>query len=111
MRSNLPIQTQKLHYYHFCRCLYAYLCLTVQKLSQWEFLKEINTFIQQGYIKLLKSDSKYFYIVTKNIFQILFLKDLVTLATGVMVVENVTLPQRNKLHFKTAYFKIENNYF
>ncbi len=30
----------------------------------------MNTFIQQGYIKLFKSDSKDLYIVTKKIFQI-----------------------------------------
>ncbi len=33
------------------------------------FKKEINSFIQQGYIKLIKSKSKDIYNVTKKIFQ------------------------------------------
>ncbi len=32
------------------------------------FFKEINTFIQQSQIKLIKSDSKSFIIITKNIY-------------------------------------------
>ncbi len=36
----------------------------------WFFLKEFNTFIQQVCIKLIKSDSKYMYSVTKDFFQI-----------------------------------------
>lgn len=63
----------------------------------------MNTFILQGYIPLFKSDGKDLYIVTK--------KDHVTLATGVMVLKKVTLSQRNKLHFKIACIKIDNNYF
>ncbi len=31
-------------------------------------LKEINTFIQQGYMKLIKIDSKDFYIVKQNFY-------------------------------------------
>ncbi len=32
-----------------------------KKIYIYTFFKEINTIIQQGYIKLIKSDSKYIY--------------------------------------------------
>jgi len=32
------------------------------------YIKEMSTFIQQGRIKLIKSDSKDFYMVTKELF-------------------------------------------
>ncbi len=34
--------------------------------SLWSVFIEINTFIQQGCIQLIKSDSKDFYIVIKD---------------------------------------------
>ncbi len=34
---------------------------TIQKFGVIKFFKEINTFIQQWYIKLIKSGSKYHY--------------------------------------------------
>jgi len=42
---------------------------TIQKfVCIYVFLKEMNTFIQQDYIKLIKSDSKYIYNVTKDFY-------------------------------------------
>ncbi len=40
-------------------------CALLKKLR---FLKEINTFIQQAWIKLIKSDSKDIYNVTKDLY-------------------------------------------
>ncbi len=42
--------------------LYTQYCSKV--LGQYDFFKEINTFIQKGYIKLIKSDSKDIYYVS-----------------------------------------------
>jgi len=64
----------------------------------------MNTFIQQGYIKLIKSEIKDIYkvpkpgwapIITEQQITILlwFLKDHVTLKTGVMAVENTSFPK------------------
>ncbi len=43
---------------------------TIQKLGVSKifflWIKEMNTFVQQGSIKLIKSEQKSFYIVTKN---------------------------------------------
>jgi len=52
--------------------MYRYMCfkrVNVQYLSKVQFnFKEINKFIQQGHIKLIKSDKKYFYNVTKDFY-------------------------------------------
>ncbi len=57
-------------------------------------LDEINTFIQQGGIKLIKSDNKYIcYKIKCHIHHIKwFLKNHVTLKTEVMTNENSALP-------------------
>ncbi len=50
-------------YFEECLCIYT----TVQKF--WvSKMEEINTFIQQGWIQLIKIDSKLFYIVLKDLF-------------------------------------------
>ncbi len=48
------------------------------------FLKEFNTFIQPGHIKLIKSDSNDFYTVTKKSLQInaVFSEEKRTYRTG-----------------------------
>jgi len=49
-----------------------YMIVPILGSVRFFFLKQINTFIQQGRIKLIKSGSKYIYNVKKKRF--LFLK-------------------------------------
>ncbi len=64
-------------YYHilltYCVIYYIFILHTFRKkiiYIQKITFKEINTFTQQGYILLIKSDSKNIFNVTKAIFQI-----------------------------------------
>ncbi len=50
--------------------LFNHFCCTFHSKVWWQedFFKEINTFIQQECIKLIKTDSKFIYIVTKDFY-------------------------------------------
>ncbi len=51
------------------------IALQFKSLRQVTFLKEINTFIWQGQIKLIKGDSEDFYFSIKYIFIFFSVKD------------------------------------
>ncbi len=58
-------------YFPYPLCIYIYIYATIQKYGVSKcFFQEINTFIQQGCIKFIKSDSKVIFnlIIIKNIY-------------------------------------------
>ncbi len=49
-------------------CPNRFNALPLQKIGVSRIFKEINTFIQKYCIKLIKSESKYIYIVNKELY-------------------------------------------
>lgn len=56
--------------WHYCYTTSMAFTIMFKSLGSIQnfFFKEINTNIQQGLINLIKSESKYFYTVTNNLY-------------------------------------------
>ncbi len=68
------------------------------------FLQDVNTFIQQQCIKLIKSGSEYFYVVTNVLFQRIYKKWCPQNITTVFNIEN---NKKCFLSIKSAYAHLQ----
>ncbi len=84
-------------------CLYKLLFKSFE-VKLLFFLQDVNTFIQQQCIKLIKSGSEDFYVVTNVLFQIIYKKWCPQNITTVFNIEN---NKKCFLSVKSAYAHLQ----